>query len=333
MQPRSAELDALLDRLLARGPRDFERVMPVDARQEELTERLIVPALPRIEAEFLEIREELDREMRRQLAANPQSAIKGDPSRYPKGYCLPITIGAFERFVQRGIGSGGSEAFDALWRFHRAGGVVGRIWGVLREQYFQNAMQFGSLYFDVANDTVDVRKPKIEHMPLAASGFRNVESIADFASIAERYWNCTIHPNLHFLRLAPVAPLIRLDADRERLSLCTFSAGMHRRSLDEGFREAEAFLCDGARRGRSLPEPWIRRLEAYRREHLPKAPSPPAEGFGEHAIRKACEEARSMALEGAASEGYFSRLEQAARRIEILGDETGGAAAPAVPSA
>lgn len=332
MPPRSAELDALLDRLLARGPRDFERVMPVDALQESLTERFIVPALPALEAEFLEIREELDREMRRQLDANPKSAIKGDPSRYPKGYCLPITIRSFERFVARGIGSAHSEAFDAVWRFHQAGGVVGRVWGVLREQYFQNAMQFGSLYFDVANDTVDVRKPKIEHMPLATSGFRNVESIADFASIAERYWNCTIHPNLHFLRLAPVAPLIRLDADRERLSLCTFSTGMHRRSVDEGFREAEAFLCEGARQGRRLPEPWIRRLERYRREHLPNAPVPPAEGFGEAAIRKACEEARSMALEGAASSGIFDRLIEASRRVEILGDDAGEIATASEPS-
>ena len=59
MHPRTAELDALLDRLLARGPRDFERVMPIDARQQKLTERFIVPALPQLEAEFLAIRADL----------------------------------------------------------------------------------------------------------------------------------------------------------------------------------------------------------------------------------------------------------------------------------
>ena len=332
MHPRTAELDALLDRLLARGPRDFERVMPIYARQQKLTERFIVPALPQLEAEFLAIRADLDADMRRRLEANPAQAIKGDPSRYPKGYCLPITIGSFERFVQRGIGSAGSEAFDAVWRFHQAGGVVGRIWGVLRERYFQNAMQFGSLYFDVANDTVDVRKPKIEHMPLAVSGFRNVESIADFVSIAERYWNCTILPNRYFLRMAPVAPLLRLDADRERLSLCSFSQAMHRMNIDDGFREVETFLCEGVRLGRSLPEPWIRRLERHRREHLPKAPVPPAEGFGEAAIREAFVEARSIAREGAASEDYFRRLNEAARRIEIFGDERGEPARETGPS-
>ena len=94
MHPRKAELDALLDRLLARGPRDFERVMPIDARQQKLTERFIVPALPQLEAEFLAIRADLDADMRRRLEANPAQAIKGDPSRYPKGYCLPITIGS-----------------------------------------------------------------------------------------------------------------------------------------------------------------------------------------------------------------------------------------------
>lgn len=320
MHPGPPSHAPLLDRLLARGPRDFERVMPVDAKQEELTERHIVPALPALEAEFLAIREEIDREVRRQLEANPKSAIKGDPSRYPKGYCLPITIRSFERFVARGLGTARSEAFDAVWRFHEAGGLVGRVWGVLREQYFQNAMQFGSLYFDVANDTVDVRKPKIEHMPLAISGFRNVESIADFAAIAERYWKCTLYPNLYFPRMMPVAPLVRIDADRERLSLCSFSLSMWRRSIDEGFREAETRLCDEARRGRRLPEPWLERLEAHRREHWPKSPSPPPEGFDEAAIRQAFEQARAIAGEGVASEGYFHRLSDAARRVEVFGE-------------
>lgn len=320
MSRGAADLEPLLNRLLARERRDFERVMPIDARQEALTERFIVPALPALEAEFLAIREEIDREMRRQLEANPKSAIKGDPSRYPQGYCLPITIRSFERFVARGLGATRSEAFDAVWRFHEAGGVVGRVWGVLREQYFQNAMQFGSLYFDVANDTVDVRKPKIEHMPLAISGFRNVESIADFAAIGERYWKCTLYPNLHFPRMMPVAPLVRIDADRERLSLCSLNLSMWRRSIDEGFREAETRLCDEARRGRRLPEPWLERLETYRREHWPKSPSPPREGLDEAAIRQAFEQARAIAREGAASEGYFDRLSNAARRVEVFGE-------------
>lgn len=267
--------------------------MPIDARQEALTEQHIVPALPFLEAEFLAIREELDRDLRRRLEANPSEALKGDRSRYPKGYCLPITIQSFARFVGRGIEGNGSEGFRAVWRFHEAGGVVARVWGILREQYFQNALQLGSHYFDVANDTVDVRKPKIEHMPMAASGFRNVASLADFIGIAERYWQCSIHPNLEFLRLAPFAPLLRIDEDEGVLSVIPMGESMQWLSLEDGFREVEEYLCAGVRGGRRLPDEWASRASEHRRIHLPGAVMPPPGGFDEATIRRVCAEARA----------------------------------------
>ena len=50
-------LDAIggdtLERLLARDPKDVERILPVDDAQRDLTEQHIVPVLPQLEAEFL----------------------------------------------------------------------------------------------------------------------------------------------------------------------------------------------------------------------------------------------------------------------------------------
>lgn len=324
MNPRSPELDALLDRLLGRGPRDFERVMPIDARQEALTEQHVVPALPILEAEFLAIREELDRDMRGRLEANPAMAIRGDPSRYPKGYCLPITIQSFERFCARGIEVRGSEGFRAVWRFHEAGGVVARVWGILREQYFQNAMQLGSWYFDVANDTVDVRKPKIEHMPMAASGFRNVASLADFVRIAERYWRCSILPNLEFLRLAPFAPLLRIDHDEGMLSVIPLGEGMQWLSLEDRFREVEEYLCAGVREGRRLPEEWASRAAEHRQIHLPGAVLPPPGGFDEATIRRVCAEARATWCRPGQVPRALDQFRIAASRIRIRGPRSSG---------
>ena len=55
----------------------------------------------------------------------------------------------------------------AIREFIGKGGAFRSVWGVLREQYFQNAIQLGGLYVDVSNDTVVVTKPKVEILPIA----------------------------------------------------------------------------------------------------------------------------------------------------------------------
>jgi hypothetical protein len=320
-----AHLQAVAERLLGRGPHGFERVIEVDERQRTLTERHILPVLPRLEEEFREIREGVDRSICAELAARPEEVTDVEPdrsrNRYPRGFCLPITTMALTRFVERGLGPNPSEGFQAVWRFHEAGGVVGRIWGVLRERYFQNAIQLGSHYFDVANDTVDVSKPKIEHMPLAESGFRNIRSIADFVEIGERYWGCRLLPNLHFARLIPVVPLLRLDADEGLLRPCVFGDFMRRLNVFGGFRETEALLLAAVRDGPRLPEPWPQRIEAYRRRHLPKASAVPLEGVDAETIERLCRHARQGWNGAAMPSEVMDGLWQAAKRILISGGE------------
>jgi hypothetical protein len=40
--------------------------------------------------------------------------------------------------------------------------VLKKVFVLLKGRYFQNALQLGNLYVDVANDTVDTAKPKLE---------------------------------------------------------------------------------------------------------------------------------------------------------------------------
>ncbi|MHC4834310.1 MAG: hypothetical protein ACYTFH_10580, partial [Planctomycetota bacterium] len=83
MNVAPAHLQAVAERLLGRGPYGFERVIEVDERQRPLTERHILPVLPRLEEECREIREGVDRSRRAELAARPEEVtdVERDRSR------------------------------------------------------------------------------------------------------------------------------------------------------------------------------------------------------------------------------------------------------------
>ena len=264
-----------IDRLLARDPQDSGRILPIDSRQHELTARYIVPALPQLEAEFLAIRDVIDVKLHRQFEEASAAGVTG-VGPYPKGCCLQITLTAFSEFLSRNTVST-SPAGAAVKAFRDAGGHVTPVWGVLRNQYFQNALQFGSMYFDCANDTVVVTKPKVEYLPMAESGFKNIESWEEFADVAERYWHCRIYPNLHFPMLAPLLPVISVS-DEGVLSLQNISYYMQRLNLESEFRASETFITRGPWRSRQLPAEWLDRIARYKGEHLSRDVTTPREG-------------------------------------------------------
>ena len=208
----------------------------VDRLQEALARRFLQPLLPAIEALFLELRAETDAD----LGARAQP-IYGKP--YPLGFCLEITEDVFKRLIVR-TARPRSPAERAIKTFLKQGGGGRRVWGVLRERYFQNALQLGSLYIDVANDTVDVNKPKVEILPILESGFVLVRDGAHFATIAERYWNVRMYANTAVPSLAPLLPFIVVDG-KGRTEMQTRMLPMFQLLSRDGFAGAERWLRDG----------------------------------------------------------------------------------------
>ncbi len=186
-------------RLLPNEPRVADR-----ARQQALTERFLMPALPALEAFFLNLRAGLD-----QVLPARQPVKQGRP--YPLGQCLEITVAAQRQLAAFDPASLPREAaagHAALLAFLHHGGDARMVWGDLRGTYFQNAMLFGTLYVDVANDTVVPEKPKVEIKPLAAADFRAIEDFAHYARLATSYWRARVLPNHVLPALAPYCPLI-----------------------------------------------------------------------------------------------------------------------------
>ena len=177
------------------------------ALQASLTAQYLQPALPALETCLLVIRAALDWELR---ALQPVKL--GKP--YPLGQCLEIAEAMHKRLRsvdEDSLPASAAVGLRAFRAFQRAGGAFRQVWGDLRGQYFQNAFQVGTLYIDVANDTVTPTKPKVEILPFHEAQFVPIEDFAHFSRVARRYWHHEIYPNHVLPHLAPHCPLIHVD--------------------------------------------------------------------------------------------------------------------------
>ncbi|HEY0954535.1 MAG TPA: hypothetical protein VGE36_07250 [Roseateles sp.] len=259
-----------------------QQIASANPEQIELTARWLAPLNEALMAYFLALRAEVDAALAPQL---PDAA--GKP--YPYGRCEEITQQAHARLQQR-LRRPGHPVERALRSFIDSGGWLRSVWGVLREQYFQNALQLGTLYVDVSNDTVVVTKPPVEILPMADSGLVPVRDLAHFRQTAERYWGATLYANHLVPTLAPMLPIVSVSPGRLRPGLqsaCDYMIELMRR---DGFQQAQAWLRDGP------PPPPDLRLP-----HLPADLRPWTTDPRQEALQ-ACERARAA---GAATDPHW----------------------------
>jgi hypothetical protein len=212
------------------------RIFRTDA-QAALTERYLRPVLPELEACLLAVRRQLDPALERL-----QPVKLGKP--YPLGQCLEIAEAVHKdlRTVEEGrLPPDAVIGLRALRAFQRAGGDVRQVWGDLRGQYFQNAFQVGTLYIDVANDTVTPTKPQVEILPFEQARFISIRDFAHFRHLARSYWQHEVYPNHVLPTLAPHCPLIHVS-ESGRIQLHDATQYMLAMTRTQGFAPSEAVL-------------------------------------------------------------------------------------------
>jgi glycosyltransferase involved in cell wall biosynthesis len=193
---------------------------------------------------------------------------------YPLGQCLEISLAVGQELKAldpRTLAPSAAAGHGALEAFFRAGGTMRRVWGDLRGQYFQNAFLAGTLYIDVANDTVVPTKPKVEILPFDQARLHPIADYSHYARIAARYWQATVWPNHVVPELAPYCPLITVSPAGVA-SLRDVGDYMMALTLSQGFAPSRAALA-----GEPLPGEVFERLAAaLAGSSLPLATGPEA---------------------------------------------------------
>lgn len=243
---------ARLSQLLANEPREMGNI-----RESLLTQQHLEPVLPALVVCLQELRQYIDAELQ------PRQPMKLGKL-YPLGQCLEISQ-AFRLRVEQGGCPRFSDialpGWNGLRAFLQAGGSFRAVWGDLRGQYFQNAFQLGTLYVDVANDTVTPSKPKIEILPFAEAGLSAITDFSHFRHLAQSYWQQTVWPNHAIPQLAPYCPFFHMRPNG-LLQMHEASAYMVGLAARDGFHSSEAVLQETP-----LPDEVFERI-AHSLRHL-----------------------------------------------------------------
>lgn len=212
------------------------------ADQDAVTTTAILPAMPEVERALTRIRRDVDGEVAREPWVGKAA--------YPVGYCAVIRDRVLARLVTEPV----------VRRLLQAGAAIGPVFVILKGHYFQNAIQFGNLYIDVANDSVDPAKPWLEWMDVREVPFENLTELESLVRVAEDYHRCQVFPNLFFPLLAPVVPLLAI---REGLlELLHFQDGGFLKDLAAGFPHLRHWLAGPGRTMGRVPEAHAALLES-----------------------------------------------------------------------
>lgn len=214
----------------------------------------LLARMPAIEALLLRHRAEVDAEFRARGrgVVSSDEAPEGQVSLadYPKGFCGAIRDRMFDRLLA-----------DAEFRALAGRDVIlKKVFVLLKGLYFQNALQLGNLYVDVANDTVDTRKPPVEWMPVGQAPYRNADDWPVVAEVGRRYYGVELYPNFHFPLAFPAVPWLAVRSSG-RIDFFFAQEQVFLKDLGDGLWRARALLDDPAFAARRLPEECRRLLE------------------------------------------------------------------------
>ncbi len=289
--------------------------------QEAPTRRRLLPQIDAILDRLRAHRAAVDEAFAKKRAALGARAAAADYgvageallAKYPIGFCNAIRDQVFERLL-------------ADREFHALIGpdvVLKKIFVLLKGRYFQNALQLGNLYVDVANDTVFVEKPKLEWARIEEVDYQNADDWPAVAEVGRRYYQVELYPNFLFPLAFPAVPWFAIRASG-RIDFFQAQNFVFLKDLGDGLRRARALLDDPAFATRALPEPYRALLEracgANLHAAFPLEFSPTdAAGIRERVLPEFAELAKrndSAAL--ATVQGYLRLLDDATLRLARL---------------
>jgi len=218
--------------------------------QNEITQTLVMPHLEDIKSKLLLYRAEVDSEFNKQ--AKPKREFEYgivNPNYYPIGFCRAIRDKVLEKIKN-----------DALFlAFTKKGVILKEIFIILRNTYFQNAIQLGNLYIDIANDTVDTSKPKLEICNLNKTDYVNLNEYDEYFRVAEKYLHITLYPNTLFPLFALMSPCLSISEKGEIQFFMHQEVILYKDFLNN-FNLVKRFFSTSKIAQRQMPEEYKNRL-------------------------------------------------------------------------
>ena len=193
-------------------------IIHVLSKEEEIhSDQCVKPELDRINSAGLVFRTTLDKLILNQeepkgywIEILKKFIKKSKPNltkKFPVGCCYGISK-AFLVFIKN------APEFSFLEEYCAKNGKVKLVWGNIRDEYFQTAVQIGNYIIDVANDTVDTEMPKVKISEIGTIDFKNFSSLEEFIAVKESYHKTKVIINNIIPEIAEFYPLLSKTENR-----------------------------------------------------------------------------------------------------------------------
>jgi hypothetical protein len=222
-----------------------------DATQKSLTQAVVMPKIEQIMRDLSLMRDKFDhafyQKHKHEIKTRTQKKIYGntDVLDYPIGFCQLIRDGLFDQFIQ----------LEVIKQLIQQGVICKKVYLILDDRYFQNAIQLGHLLIDVANDTANPTEARIYYKPLDDINYSNFNAYEKYFKIAEKYLNLKFYPNRLLPQISDIYPVFALSAD----GIC--SLFLHQeillyKDISMNFKLSEDFKHSTYFQNRNLPAPY-----------------------------------------------------------------------------
>ncbi len=244
-------------------------LLEIDEKQTYLTKKYIEPISDNVLELVSAIRNYYDKLVFKKIKTfDKKSKIYKEYSKYPEWFCLQIRDSVLqileweikEKYKRY-------EPISSLRQFIKHWWILKWAWWIQNNIHFHNWIQLWNYFLDVANDTVDTTKSKIELSLLSHSGFKNIDSVEEFWNIVELYWNRKVYPNIYFPRLAPFCPIITIDEKWDIFipDLCT---ALFSKNILNSFELSYKFIFNSKYSERPLPQECISEIQKKFSYHI-----------------------------------------------------------------
>lgn len=176
--------------------------------------------------------------------------------KYPKGACFEITENVFKTAL--------NNPKSVLSQIRDKGIVVKRVYGIMYDSFFQNGIEAGNRFVDLANDTWGEGGAKVKINLINDIDFKQIDSYEQMFEIMEKYWNAEIFPNHILPDIAPMFPyIIKLKGQIKFHSLHV--ANLLFSEVNTNFKMADNFLFNSKYSDKQMQSEdldyFIKRLE------------------------------------------------------------------------
>lgn len=140
----------------------------ISSQQQQLTQRYLLPNLETYLHMIRFARTSFDEQIKKLYQGKGGNSMYGimDMKEYPKGFCQPLRNAVFEKI----------ENLPPFVDLQRKGLIFKKVYVTLNDSYFQNGIQLGNLFIDVANDSVEIGGEKVTITPVDKLNYQNFSS-------------------------------------------------------------------------------------------------------------------------------------------------------------